>query len=648
MLSTNEEAHVTPDFRRCTACNQALDTKMLSPICADTLHARFAAQVRRTPDAIAVTDGGLNLTYAELDLRSDALSCRLRAAGAQPREAVGVFLTRSIDLIATLLGVLKTGAFYVPLDPANPDSRLDFIAQDAGLNIVLTNTALMNRTPCSCRALNVDTAHLVADEAAAPAIGTNDLAYVIYTSGSTGVPKGVSIEHGSVVRLFDCTERWFHFCARDVWTLFHSFAFDFSVWEIWGALLYGGRLVIVPEGVARQPDAYLRLLSREGVTVLNQTPSAFAQLDRVDEAEASSYPLVLRLVIFGGEGLDPRRLRCWYARRGTSATLVNMYGITETTVHVTYKVISPEIAGMADPGLPIGQPIPDLRIFLFDEDGNDVAPGAVGEIYVSGPGLARGYLARQELTNQRFVPHPREPSLRLYRTGDLGCLCSNGEYMYHGRVDDQVKIRGFRIELGEIEAALRALPDVREAAVSVQQWGADGNDQLVAYVVTENAPTLANLREALSRTLPEHMLPQAVMPIEMLPLTINGKLDRTRLPELPRTRLADLMPVKVPAASVEDRLAHVWALTLGLDSVSLDTNLFDLGATSYHLAAVHVALRQEGIDIPILALFEHPRICDLVNFLSGSKPNTVALGRTSALRQREALSAIRTSHGKRT
>lgn len=647
MHSNSEHAQIPSDLLRVTEDMRVSNAEISTPEGADTLHARFSAQVGRTPNAIAVTDGDVHITYRELDRRSNLILVRLRAAGAQPQEPVGVCLTRSIDLIAVLLGVLKVGAFYVPLDPANPDSRLDFIAQDAGLKLVVTDKTLMNRAPGGCSAVVVDLDLLAADEVCAPAIDATDLAYVIYTSGSTGVPKGVCIEHKSVVRLFDQTAHWFRFCASDVWTLFHSFAFDFSVWEIWGALLYGGRLVIVPEGVARQPDAYLRLLSDEGITVLNQTPSAFAQLDRVDRAEPRLRPLALRLVIFGGEALDPRRLQSWFNRRGTKATLVNMYGITETTVHVTYKVISPEIAAMPDPGLPIGRPIPDLSIFLFDEDGSEVSVGTVGEIYVSGPGLARGYLARPELTNQRFVWHPQRPSLRLYRTGDLGSVCSNGEFEYHGRADSQVKVRGFRIELGEIEAALRAIPGIREAAVAVQQWGADKNDQLVAYIVAENPLSLFDVRSALGRNLPEHMLPHAVMPIESLPLTINGKLDRARLPARPQTSQVASVEVKTPGTSVEDLLARAWALTLGLDNVGLDTNPFDLGATSYHLVAVHVALRQEGIDVPIVALFEHPRIRDLAAFLAGTKLNAVAAAQASALRQRSALSALKVRQGRR-
>ncbi|HJX28648.1 MAG TPA: amino acid adenylation domain-containing protein, partial [Thermoanaerobaculia bacterium] len=441
----------------------------------------------------------------------------------------------------------------------------------------------------------------------APLGDVASLAYVIYTSGSTGQPKGVLVTHGNVTRLFAATEEWFGFCERDVWTLFHSYAFDFSVWEIWGALLYGGRLVIVPYEVSRSPGLFLDLLLRERVTVLNQTPSAFSQLAQAD-AERGGALNDLRRVIFGGEALDPVGLAPWFARHGDAQPLlVNMYGITETTVHVTFRPLSAEDARV-ERRSGLGVPIPDLSLAILGPGLRPVPIGGPGELVVSGAGLARGYLGRPALTAERFVPDPfgSRPGIRLYLSGDLGRFLPHGEVEYLGRIDRQVKIRGFRIELGEIEAALTALDGVRDAAVVVREDR--GEKRLVAYVIGE--VLAAALRQALQERLPDYMVPAAYVKLAELPLTLNGKLDRKALPD-PETS-GSVEAWVAPSGPVEELLAGIWADVLGLDRVGGDDDFFALGGHSLLATRVVSRLREViGVDLPLRDLFEAPRLADL-------------------------------------
>ncbi|MFD9397178.1 amino acid adenylation domain-containing protein, partial [Streptomyces sp. NPDC060000] len=433
------------------------------------VHELFAEQAARTPDAAALTCGATTLSYRELDERANRIAHHLVAAGAGPESIVGVCLERGPDLVPVLLGVLKSGAAYLPLDPVNPAERLAYMLADAQASLLVTHSGVPELEFTGGRVvLDRDAEAIDARPATAPqaAVRADNLVYVIYTSGSTGLPKGVSLTHANVVRLFSATREQVQFSSDDVWTLFHSYAFDVSVWEMWGALLHGGRLVVVAPEVSRSPHDMLDLLVRERVSVLCQTPSAFRALAALagDSADGTQVDgLALRTVVFAGERLDMSELEPWTTRFGVRRpTLVNMYGPTEITVYATYHRIGEW--DLANPGRSvIGCRVRDLTIHLLDGNGHPVPVGVPGEMHIGGPGLARGYLRRPELTAEKFVPNPFGPAgSRLYRTGDLARFLSDGSIDFLGRIDKQVKVRGYRIELGEIEARLREHGQVRD------------------------------------------------------------------------------------------------------------------------------------------------------------------------------------------
>ncbi|MBG5817169.1 pyoverdine non-ribosomal peptide synthetase PvdD, partial [Pseudomonas aeruginosa] len=579
-----------------------------------TLQQRFEEQARQRPQAVALILDEQRLSYGELNARANRLAHCLIARGVGADVPVGLALERSLDMLVGLLAILKAGGAYLPLDPAAPEERLAHILDDSGVRLLLTQGHLLEHLPrqAGVEVLAIDGLVLdgYAESDPLPTLSADNLAYVIYTSGSTGKPKGTLLTHRNALRLFSATEAWFGFDERDVWTLFHSYAFDFSVWEIFGALLYGGRLVIVPQWVSRSPEDFYRLLCREGVTVLNQTPSAFKQLMAVAcSADMATQQPALRYVIFGGEALDLQSLRPWFQRFGDrQPQLVNMYGITETTVHVTYRPVSEaDLKG----GLvsPIGGTIPDLSWYILDRDLNPVPRGAVGELYIGRAGLARGYLRRPGLSATRFVPNPFPGGAgeRLYRTGDLARFQADGNIEYIGRIDHQVKVRGFRIELGEIEAALAGLAGVRDAVVLAHDGV--GGPQLVGYVVADSAEDAErlreSLRESLKRHLPDYMVPAHLMLLERMPLTVNGKLDRQALPQ-PDASLSQ-QAYRAPGSELEQRIAAIWAEILGVERVGLDDNFFELGGHSLLATRVISRVRQEQqLDASLKALFERP------------------------------------------
>ncbi|HEY0022712.1 MAG TPA: non-ribosomal peptide synthase/polyketide synthase [Longimicrobium sp.] len=574
------------------------------------IHALFEAQAARAPGSVAAVYEGEALSYAELNARANQLAHSLRRRGVGPEVRVGICLERGLEMVVSILAVLKAGGAYVPLDPGYPAERLSFILSDSATPLLLTRETLRGVLP-ALEGVQVVSLDGAAEEIAAESpenpesgAGPDSLAYVIYTSGSTGTPKGALIEHRNVARLFSATDAWFGFGPDDVWTLFHSYAFDFSVWELWGALLHGGRVVVVPFDVSRDPEAFHALVQREGVTVLNQTPSAFRQFIRADGERGGD--LALRVVVFGGEALEPASLREWVERRGIDTPrLVNMYGITETTVHVTYRPLGREDV-FGGSGSPIGVRIPDLQLYVCDPALRPQPVGVPGELYVGGGGVARGYLNRPELTAQRFVENPFGAG-KLYRTGDRVRWQADGTLEYLGRLDEQVKIRGFRIELGEIEARLAEYPEVREAVVLARE-DVPGDHRLVAYVV--GGVDADALREHLRLSLPEYMVPSAFVALDALPLTANGKLDRKALPA-PEGDAYGRRSYEAPLGEVEAALAGIWAEVLGVEKVGRWDHFFELGGHSLLAVKLIGQMRRAGLYMEVRALFTTPVLAEL-------------------------------------
>jgi amino acid adenylation domain-containing protein len=615
----------------------------------DTIARRFEQVAATHPEAVALTLDGVSMTYGELNARANRIAAHLRELGIGRESLVGIHLDRSFDLVAGIFAILKAGGAYLPLDLACPEDRLNFFLKDAGAGVVLTESNLSDRFQTSaakivCLDRENDRLAAFSPKNPPPLSAPDDLAYVIYTSGSTGLPKGVGVTQQNVTRLFAVTEKLFRFGPGDVWTLFHSSAFDFSVWEIFGALLYGGRLVIVPYMVSRSAAAFRELLLREQVTVLNQTPSAFRQLIQADQSAAPA-PTALRYVIFGGEALEFGSLRPWFERHGDrQPQCVNMYGITETTVHVTYHPVTR--ADLETSGSNIGFPLPDLKVYLVDENGARVKKGEVGEMWVGGEGVARGYLNRPDLTRERFIANPFEPEIapRLYRSGDRARERENGAFDYLGRNDHQVKIRGFRIELHEIEAALGRHPAIRECAVLARTD--DGQDpHLVAYLVAPASPAVEELRAHLSQTLPDYMVPAAFVFLPAFPLTINGKLDRAALPAPGSERPQLASDFSEPAGDLEKTLARLWKTALRRDTVGADDNFFDLGGDSLLLTAIHRQLQDElRREIPITELFQFPTVRSLAEHLARNDDTTGLEDKTQARAQRQRAVLARGRH----
>jgi amino acid adenylation domain-containing protein/FkbH-like protein len=591
---------------------------------AACVHHLFEKQAARVPQKTAVVFERQTMTYAELNTRSNQLARYLIRVGVGAEVLVGLCMQRSLDLVIAILAILKAGGAYLPLDPSYPRERLAFMVEDAKPPVVITHYDLKENLPDingQVLALDAEWPEIkreAFDNVDIPTHSDN-LAYVIYTSGSTGRPKGCQITHANLVRLFSATQDWFHFDEHDVWTMFHSYAFDFSVWELWGALIYGGKLVVVPSLVSRSPEEFYQLLQNEAVTVLNQTPSSFRQLIHVSEKTTSESQLALRYVIFGGEALEMQSLKPWFARHGDQRPqLVNMYGITETTVHVTYRPLSLQDTAGASV---IGKPIPDLQLYLLDRNREPVPIGVAGEIYVGGAGVARGYLNRAELNQERFIADPfrQGDHRRLYKSGDQARRLPNGDIEYLGRIDQQVKIRGFRIELGEIESVLAQRSDVRDAVVQVHSSG-DGERRLVAYVVPRNGqmPHHNQLHAFLKERLPEYMVPTAFVSMERLPLTSNGKIDCQALPSPDLSRKDIPQEVTEARTPLECEVAESWKEVLGLERVGVNDNFFEIGGHSLLATRVIISLRAKlGLNFSLRLLFENPTLAGMASALLG-------------------------------
>ncbi|WP_407661893.1 amino acid adenylation domain-containing protein [Mycobacteroides immunogenum] len=553
----------------------------------------FAAQVARAPEAVAITCGERSWSYGELDATANRLANHLVTRGARPGERVALLLPRTGEAIAAILAVLKTGAAYLPIDPAHPDSRVEFVLGDAAPIAAVTTAELLPRLAASgVSAIDIDDPAVSQQSAAAlPVPAVDDIAYIIYTSGTTGAPKGVAVTHRNVAQLLESLDA--ELALGQVWTQCHSLAFDYSVWEIWGALLYGGRLLVVPDAVVRSPEDLHALLVSEEVSVLSQTPSAFYALQTADALQPEvGQQLKLQTVVFGGEALEPQRLSSWFDSHPGLPRMINMYGITETTVHASFREIGD--GDVDSNSSPIGVPLEHLAFFVLDGWLRKVPVGVVGELYVAGAGQASGYLGRSDLTTTRFVACPfGAPGSRMYRTGDLVQWGEDGQLRYVGRADKQVKIRGYRIELGEVHAALARVEGVDQAAVIARE-DRPGDKRLVGYITESTAGTLdpAVVRATLAERLPAYMVPAAVVVLDTLPLTVNGKLD-TRA--LPAPEFQDADHYRAPEDAVEEILAGIYAQVLGVEQIGVDDSFFDLGGDSISSMQVVARARAAGL-----------------------------------------------------
>ncbi len=538
----------------------------------------FAAQVARTPDVEALTFEGRTMTYRELDDEANRLAHLLAGHGAAPGRCVALLVERSAQAIVAIVAVLKTGAAYLPIDPALPDERIEFMAADAAPIVAITSAGLQSRLgTCELQVVDVDDPRIPAYPCSAlPAPAADDIAHLIYTSGTTGVPKGVAVTHHNVTQLFDSLDVG---PPGQVWTQWHSLAFDVSVWEIWGALLSGGQLVVVSESVAGSPDDLHALLSAEQVSVLSQTPSAVGML--------SPQGLGSVALVVAGEPCPAELVDRWAPGR----VMINAYGPTEATVFAA--ISAPLTAGSGVP--PIGAPVPGAALFVLDGWLRPAPDGVVGELYVAGAGVGVGYWRRAGLTGSRFLACPfGAPGTRMYRTGDLVRWGADGQLLYLGRADEQVKIRGYRIELGEVRAALAGLDGVDQAVVIARE-DRPGDKRLVGYVVGI-IETLdpAGIRAALAQRLAAYMVPAAVVVLDALPLTANGKVD-TR--SLPAPEYQDVDRYRPPTSPIEEVLADICAQVLGLERVGVEESFFELGGDSILSMQVVARARAAGLTV---------------------------------------------------
>jgi amino acid adenylation domain-containing protein len=577
------------------------------------LHELFAAQAKKTPDAIALEFGGQQMTYSVLDASANQLAHHLVSLGIGPEVLVGVCLERSIDMVVGVLAILKAGGAYVPLDPSFPQARLSHMVEDSKMTVLLTHRDLekeLEVVPPSIVRLDSDwdeIAKLSADATGLPAAGSDSRAYVLYTSGSTGKPKGVEISHRAIVNFLLSMQMEPGFTADDILLAVTTLSFDIAGLELYLPLITGGRVVIASREDTHDPSRLMKHLREAGITVMQATPATWRGLIQAGWIGTPNLK-----ILCGGEAM-PRDLAEELLSR--CGELWNMYGPTETTVWSTVHKVTSGTGSVS-----IGHPIANTQLYVLNAQRGLTPQGVAGELYIGGDGLARGYLHRSELTQERFVPSPFEPGARLYRTGDLARWLPDGTVECLGRVDNQVKIRGFRIELGEIEAKLGEFPDVRQAAVIARE-DTPGDKRLVAYY-TASQPDISSeaLRTHLSASLPEYMVPAAYVRMETLPQTPNGKLDRKALPA-PESGAYGSRGYEAPQNETETALATIWAEILKVDRVGRNDNFFELGGHS--LLAVQLMLRLQqiipGDALPLRAILEAPTIERFSIWLSTQK-----------------------------
>lgn len=585
----------------------------------DTIVSLFKKRMESHPDAAALVFGDQVMTYEQLDHYSNQIAHFIFNTKGQGKR-IALFMNRSFEMIISILGVLKSGNCYIPIDTSYPQKRIDYILENSEVNTIITNTDLeVNRVGSevydfdSLFKKNLDSKHLTVS------MTPKSEAYIIYTSGSTGNPKGVIVEHRNVVRLIEATKNIYDFSSKDIWTLFHSYAFDFSIWEIFGSLLTGGSLLIVPFSVTRSPEEFYKLVIDQQVSVLNQTPSAFRQFQNI--AVNTEESLHLQIVIFGGEALDIPSLKKWTEKYGfNTPMLVNMYGITETTVHSTYKILKKKDFFNSQ-GSAIGKPLSDLSIFVVDSKGRLLPKGIVGEMYIGGQGVTRGYLNNLKLTDEKFSQNEfYASSYKIYKSGDLAKWNNEGELVYIGRADQQVKIRGFRIELEEIESVLNSTDDILESTISIKKDKISNDLLIIAYLIpSSQIISLQNILKEIKKKLPNYMIPNHFVKMDKMPLTANGKIDKRALPEISEEILLSVSASITPEDSTEEKLLIIWKEVLSKNNIGVTDNFFDLGGHSILAVKLMSLIKSEmGVNIPISALYSYSTIRELSGYVQNS------------------------------
>jgi aspartate racemase len=579
------------------------------------MHQLVEAQAAKTPNAIAVEHADQRLTYRELDQRANQLAHFLSERGVGPESRVGICLRRSLELPVALLAVLKAGGACVPLDPAYPKDRLAYMLEDSQASLVLTQPGLLAEvTDFDAELIPLDASWNAfsskSRECVKSSVSPQNLAYLIYTSGSTGKPRGVLLSHSGLVNHNVAAVNLFGITSADRMAQFASISFDIAIEEIFPTWIAGGALVIREEDASLAVGDFLRWVRERKVTALDLPTAYWHEL--VGELSESKLrlPESLRIVIVGGEKASSAALAAWHKLAGSRVRWVNTYGPTETSVIVT--AFEPTNWENIPPILPIGRPIANTKIYILDRNLQPLPVGIPGDLYVSGPGLARGYLNRAEVTAEKFIrdPFSRDPEARMYKTGDLACFLANGEIEFAGRTDDQVKIRGYRVELKEIEAVLGSNPGVREVAVIARQ-NETGERNLVAYVVPsrEQTPTGSELRSYLKQKLPHYMVPSAFVLLEAMPKTPNGKVDRRNMPAPQSADFSEANEYVAPTDELETNLSKIWCAVLTKDKIGIRDNFFDLGGHSLLAARLMHRIEQAlGQRLPLAALLQSPTI----------------------------------------
>ena len=611
-ITTPEELNSILKLNEKNNCNYPFDK---------TISQLFENQVNLTPNNIAIKFKDLSMTYNELNDKSNQVANFLREKGVKSNDVVAIRLNKSLEMIVGILGIIKAGGCYLPIDLSYPQERVSFMLKDSNAKIFLTNKQHQSdlEINISTYLLDINTNNDIYKNNTSNLNCVNtpdDLIYIIYTSGSTGTPKGVMLKHRNVVRLIKNDNFQFDFNENDIWTMFHSVAFDFSVWELYASLLYGSKLILVPETTAKDPNKFLELLRSEKVTVLNQTPTYFYNLLERELLNKSNN-LMVRYIIFGGEALKPNLVKPWKDKYPFTK-IINMYGITETTVHVTFKELSNEDLLYSDSN--IGKPIPTLKVYIMDKYQHILPYNVEGEMCVSGLGVCKGYLNRPELNKDRFVKNPYDPSEILYRSADDAYLTENGDLHYLGRIDNQVKIRGFRVEIGEIETKLLRHPNITKCVVLPKKNG-DFDSYLVAYVVTNEKLKIDELKNYISKLVPSYMIPSFFVFLDKLPLTSNGKVDRKKLLSMD-IKVENKKKYVAPRNDFEQVFKDILENTLEIKNIGIDDNIIDLGADSLTLMKITIELLEKNYIVNIQDIYELKTIREISdNFNYPKKSN---------------------------